>query len=98
MQAKIVSINENNNFQDPQIDVIVHYIDDRFPNDDRLSPGTRQFIFTLPHEKYSTLTKTELSEMIRAQGIEFDKVLAREVEKIEKAQELKPLEGLEITI
>ena len=99
MQAKIVSINENSNFQDPQIDVVIHYFDERFPADHHFPDGgARQFIFTLPHEKFSSVSEIDLKEMVRAQGVEFENVLTRETEKIEKAQELKTLEGLEITI
>lgn len=100
MKAEIISVTKSEaDFQNPQIDVVVHYIDEGFPTDHQFPEGgKRQFIWTLPPEKYESLTKAEFEGMVTAQGKEFSKVLEMGKVMQAKESELKVLEGTEITI
>lgn len=100
MKAKIVSVTKNSNdFQNPQIDVVVHYVDKDFPADHQFPEGgKRQFVWTLPPEKYETMTQSEFEDMVKAQGKEFNKILKQGKEAKTKETELKSLEGTEIAI
>lgn len=100
MKAKIISVAKNEaDFQFPQIDVVVHYIDKEFPIDHQFPEGgKRQFVWTLPPEKYESLTQAELENMIRSQGKEFNRILKQGKDGKTKETELKVLVGTEVTI
>lgn len=98
MKAKIVSINKNSDFQHPQIDVVVHYIDKDFPADNQFPEGgKRQFIFHIVPESADT-TQADIESIIKSQGKEFNKILKEGKELKTKENELKSLENTEISI
>lgn len=100
MKAKIVSVTKNvSDFQHPQMDIVVHYIDKDFPTDHQFPEGgKRQFVWTLPPDKYKAMTQTEFEDMVKAQGKEFNKILKQGKDAETKETELKSLEGTEIAI
>ena len=100
MKATIIDVQKNSSdFQHTQIDVIVEYEHEGFPADHHYKQGgKRQFIFTLPHEKFETLDEVELEKMVVAQGQEFVAQLAKVEVMATKESDLKTFIGREFNI
>lgn len=93
MKAKIISVEKNlNDFQFPQVDVVVEYRDKGFPE------GKRQHVFTLPAEKFSALDVDELKKLIVDTGKMHQKTINDNKEAVSKEDLFKEIIGEEITI
>lgn len=93
MIAKIRNISKNlNDINQPQIDIEVIYVDDRFKD------GERLYIFTLPYEEFISLSQDGVVEMIKKQGENFKESLEKGEDTADKEQELNSFIGTEIEI
>lgn len=100
MKAKIVSITKNlNDWQNPQIDLVVELTDKDLPADHQYPQGgKRQLLCTMPYEKYDGMTEGDLREYIRAEAKNVDDMLKKAKRTKDKEGELKSFEGIEITV
>lgn len=90
MLATVISVSRNgNDFQRPQIDIEVEYVE---------RDWSRRTIFTLPYERFEAMDEPELVKLIQIQGESFVESLRRTEVMETKERDLAAFIGLEVAI